>query len=385
MKYDYLIVGSGLFGATFAHEAKTAGKSVLVIDKRPNIAGNVYTEDVEGIHVHCYGAHIFHTNNKKVWEYVNRFAVFNRFTNSPVANYKGELYSLPFNMYTFNKMWGVVTPQEAAAKIEEQKKDYIAKKLQERGLPADAPFEPQNLEEQAISLIGTDIYEKLIKGYTEKQWGRPCTELPSFIIKRLPVRLTFDNNYFNALYQGIPVGGYTKMVEKMLDGIEVRLNEDYLKDRENWNQLAEKVIFTGPIDAYYDYRLGTLEYRSVRFETELLDIPNFQGNAAVNYTDRETPWTRIIEHKWFEFGKDADGNNLPKTVISREYSSEWKPGDEPYYPVNDEKNGALYQRYKELADKEGKVVFGGRLGEYKYYDMDKTIEVALNMAKRELM
>lgn len=385
MKYDYLVVGSGLFGATFAHEAKAAGKSVLVIDKRPNIAGNVYTEDVEGIHVHRYGAHIFHTNDKKVWDYVNRFAVFNRFTNSPVANYKGELYSLPFNMYTFNKMWGVVTPQEAAAKIEEQKKDYIAKKLQERGLPADAPFEPQNLEEQAISLIGTDIYEKLIKGYTEKQWGRPCTELPSFIIKRLPVRLTFDNNYFNALYQGIPVGGYTKMVEKMLDGIEVRLNEDYLKDREYWNQLAEKVIFTGPIDAYYDYRLGTLEYRSVRFETELLDIPNFQGNAAVNYTDRETPWTRIIEHKWFEFGKDADGNDLPKTVISREYSSEWKPGDEPYYPVNDEKNGALYQRYKKLADKESKVIFGGRLGEYKYYDMDKTIEVALKMAQRELM
>jgi len=385
MKYDYLVVGSGLFGATFAHEAKAAGKSVLVIDKRPNIAGNVYTEDVEGIHVHRYGAHIFHTNDKKVWDYVNRFAVFNRFTNSPVANYRGELYSLPFNMYTFNKMWGVVTPQEAAAKIEEQKKDYIAKKLQERGLPADAPFEPQNLEEQAISLIGTDIYEKLIKGYTEKQWGRPCTELPSFIIKRLPVRLTFDNNYFNALYQGIPVGGYTKMVEKMLDGIEVRLNEDYLKDRENWNHLAEKVIFTGPIDAYYDYRLGTLEYRSVRFETELLDIPNFQGNAAVNYTDRETPWTRIIEHKWFEFGKDADGNDLPKTVISREYSSEWKPGDEPYYPVNDEKNGALYQRYKKLADKESKVIFGGRLGEYKYYDMDKTIEVALKMAQRELM
>lgn len=385
MKYDYLVVGSGLFGATFAHEAKAVGKSVLVIDKRPNIAGNVYTQDVEGIHVHRFGAHIFHTNNKKVWEYVNRFAVFNRFTNSPVANYHGELYSLPFNMYTFNKMWGVVTPQEAAAKIEEQKKDYIAKKQQERGLPTYAPFEPQNLEEQAISLIGTDIYKKLIKGYTEKQWGRPCTELPSFIIKRLPVRLTFDNNYFNALYQGIPVGGYTKMVKKMLDGIEVRLNEDYLKDRGNWNQLAEKVIFTGPIDAYYDYRLGTLEYRSVRFETELLDIPNFQGNAAVNYTDRETPWTRIIEHKWFEFGKDADGNDLPKTVISREYSSEWKPGDEPYYPVNDEKNGALYQSYKELADKESKVIFGGRLGEYKYYDMDKTIEVALNMAKRELM
>lgn len=382
--YDYLIVGSGLYGAVFAHQANEVGKKVLVIDKRPNIAGNVYTEDVEGIHVHRYGAHIFHTNDKKVWDYVNRFAVFNRFTNSPVANYKGELYSLPFNMYTFNKMWGVVTPQEAAAKIEEQKKDYIAKKLQERGLPADAPFEPQDLEEQAISLIGTDIYEKLIKGYTEKQWGRPCTELPSFIIKRLPVRLTFDNNYFNALYQGIPVGGYTKMVKKMLGGIEVRLNEDYLKDREHWNQVAEKVVFTGPIDAYFDYSLGTLEYRSVRFETELLDIPNFQGNAAVNYTDRETPWTRIIEHKWFEFGKDADGNDLPKTVISREYSSEWKPGDEPYYPVNDEKNGALYQRYKELADKESKVIFGGRLGEYKYYDMDKTIEVAINMAKHEL-
>ena len=382
--YDYLVVGSGLFGATFAHEAKAAGKSVLVIDKRPNIAGNVYTEDVEGIHVHRYGAHIFHTNDKEVWNYVNRFAVFNRFTNSPVANYKGELYSLPFNMYTFNKMWGVVTPQEAASKIEEQKKDYIAKKLQERGLPADAPFEPQNLEEQAISLIGIDIYEKLIKGYTEKQWGRLCSELPSFIIKRLPVRLTFDNNYFNALYQGIPVGGYTKMVEKMLDGIEVRLNEDYLKDRGNWNQLAEKVIFTGPIDAYYDYRLGTLEYRSVRFETELLDIPNFQGNAAVNYTDRETPWTRIIEHKWFEFGKDADGNDLPKTVISREYSSEWKPGDEPYYPVNDEKNGNLFQQYKKLAAKEDKVIFGGRLGEYKYYDMDKTIEVAIKKVKEEL-
>ena len=385
MKYDYLIVGSGLFGATFAHEAKTSGKSVLVIDKRPNIAGNVYTEDIEGIHVHRYGAHIFHTNDKEVWDYVNQFATFNRFTNSPVANYHGELYSLPFNMYTFNKMWGVVTPQEAAAKIEEQKKDYIAKKLQERGLPADALFEPQNLEEQAISLIGTDIYEKLIKGYTEKQWGRPCTELPSSIIKRLPVRLIFDNNYFNALYQGIPVGGYTKMVERMLDGIEVRLNEDYLKDREHWNQVAENVVFTGPIDAYYDYRLGTLEYRSVRFETELLDTPNFQGNAAVNYTDRETPWTRIIEHKWFEFGKDSKGHDLPKTVISREYSSEWKPGDEPFYPVNDEKNGALYQRYRELADKESKVIFGGRLGEYKYYDMDKTIEVALNMAKRELM
>ena len=382
--YDYLVVGSGLFGATFAHEAKAADKSVLVIDRRPNIAGNVYTEDVEGIHVHRYGAHIFHTNDKEVWDYVNRFAVFNRFTNSPVANYHGELYSLPFNMYTFNKMWGVVTPQEAAAKIEEQKKDYIARKQQERGLSADVPFEPKNLEEQAISLIGTDIYEKLIKGYTEKQWGRPCTELPAFIIRRLPVRLTFDNNYFNALYQGIPVGGYTRMVERMLEGIEVRLNEDYLKDREHWNQIAEKVVFTGPIDAYYDYRLGTLEYRSVRFETELLDTPNFQGNAAVNYTDRETPWTRIIEHKWFEFGKDSEGNDLPKTVISREYSSEWKPGDEPYYPVNDEKNENLYKQYRALADREGRVLFGGRLGEYRYYDMDKVIASSLQFSRKVL-
>ena len=383
-KYDYLVVGSGLFGATFSHEAKAAGKSVLVIDKRPNIAGNVYTEDVERIHVHRYGAHIFHTNDKEVWDYVNRFAVFNRFTNSPVATYHGELYSLPFNMYTFNKMWGVVTPQQAQAKIEEQKKDYVAKKQQERGLSADAPFEPQNLEEQAISLIGTDIYEKLIKGYTEKQWGRPCTELPAFIIRRLPVRLTFDNNYFNALYQGIPVGGYTRMVERMLEGIEVRLNEDYLKDREHWNQIAEKVVFTGPIDAFYDYSHGTLEYRSVRFETELLDTPNFQGNAAVNYTDRETPWTRIIEHKWFEFGKDSDGNDLPKTVISREYSSEWKPGDEPYYPVNDEKNENLFKRYRALADQEDRVLFGGRLGEYRYYDMDKVIASSLQFSRKVL-
>ena len=383
-KYDYLVVGSGLFGATFSHEAKAAGKSVLVIDKRPNIAGNVYTEDVERIHVHRYGAHIFHTNDKEVWDYVNRFAVFNRFTNSPVANYHGELYSLPFNMYTFNKMWGVVTPQQAQAKIEEQKKDYVARKQQERGLSADAPFEPQNLEEQAISLIGTDIYEKLIKGYTEKQWGRPCTELPAFIIRRLPVRLTFDNNYFNALYQGIPVGGYTRMVERMLEGIEVRLNEDYLKDREHWNQIAEKVVFTGPIDAFYDYSHGTLEYRSVRFETELLDTPNFQGNAAVNYTDRETPWTRIIEYKWFEFGKDSDGNDLPKTVISREYSSEWKPGDEPYYPVNDEKNENLFKRYRALADQEDRVLFGGRLGEYRYYDMDKVIASSLQFSRKVL-
>ena len=383
-KYDYLIVGAGLYGAVFAHEARKAGKSVKVIDRRPNIAGNVYTEDVEGIHVHKYGAHIFHTNDTEVWNYVQQFATFNRFTNSPVANYHGELYSLPFNMYTFNKMWGVVTPEEAAAKIEEQKRDYIARKQAERGLSADAPFEPQNLEEQAISLIGVDIYEKLIKGYTEKQWGRPCTELPSFIIKRLPVRLTFDNNYFNALYQGIPVGGYTQMVAHMLEGIPVELGVDYLADKAAWDQQAEKVVYTGAIDAYFGYQLGTLEYRSVRFETELLDQPNFQGNAAVNYTDRETPWTRIIEHKWFEFGKDAEGHDLPKTVISREFSSEWKPGDEPYYPVNDEKNGALYQAYKKLADAEPRVIFGGRLGEYKYYDMDKVIASALEMSRRVL-
>ncbi len=371
MKYDYLIVGAGLYGAIFAHEAKKAGKSVLVIDKRPNIAGNVYTEEVEGIQVHKYGAHIFHTNSKKVWDYVNQFAEFNRFTNSPVANYNGELYSLPFNMYTFNKMWGVVTPEEAAAKIEEQKKEANI-------------TEPKNLEEQAISLVGTDIYEKLIKGYTEKQWGRSCKELPAFIIKRLPVRFTFDNNYFNALYQGIPVGGYTKMVAHMLEGVEVRLDTDYLADRETFDEMADKVVYTGAIDAYFDYKLGTLEYRSVRFETELLDMPNFQGNAAVNYTDAKTPWTRIIEHKWFEFGKDAEGNDLEKTVISREYSSEWKPGDEPYYPVNDEKNGTLYAQYRELAEKENCVIFGGRLGEYKYYDMDQVIAAALDAVEKEL-
>ena len=370
-KYDYLVVGAGLYGAVFAHEAKKAGKSVLVIDKRPNIAGNVFTEDVEGIHVHKYGAHIFHTNNKKVWNYITQFAEFNRFTNSPVANYHGELYSLPFNMYTFNKMWGVVTPEEAAAKIEEQKK--------EAGIT-----EPKNLEEQAISLVGRDIFEKLIKGYTEKQWGRDCKDLPAFIIKRLPVRLTFDNNYFDALYQGIPVGGYTQMIANMLDGVEVRLGEDYLEKKAEYDVLADKVIYTGPIDAYFGYSMGYLEYRSVRFETELLDKPNFQGNAAVNYTDRETPWTRIIEHKWFEFGKDADGNDLPKTVISREYSSEWKPGDEPYYPVNDEKNSALYAKYRELAQAEDHVVFGGRLGEYKYYDMDAVIASALDMCEKEL-
>ena len=360
--YDYLIVGAGLFGAVFAQQAEENGKSVLVIDKRNHIAGNCYTEKIEGINVHKYGAHIFHTNNHEVWNYVNRFATFNRYTNSPVANYHGELFSLPFNMYTFNKMWGVVTPSEAAAKIEEQRKEIVG--------------EPKNLEEQAISLVGRDIYEKLIKGYTEKQWGRDCKTLPAFIIKRLPVRLTFDNNYYNALYQGIPVGGYTKMVEKMLAGIEVKLGEDYLENREHWNSIARKIVYTGPIDAFFDYSLGALEYRNVRFENEILDTANFQGNAVINYTDCETPWTRIIEHKWFEFGKDENGKDLPKTVISREFSAEWKPGEEPYYPVNDEKNASLYLKYKALSDKEEKVIFGGRLAEYKYYDMDAVIASA---------
>ncbi|MEG9283803.1 MULTISPECIES: UDP-galactopyranose mutase [Aerococcus] len=370
-KFDYLVVGAGPFGAIFAHEAKAKGKSVLVVEKRPNIGGNLYTEKIEGINVHKYGAHIFHTNNKKVWDYISQFAEFNRFTNSPVANYKGELYSLPFNMYTFNKMWDVTTPKEAALKIEEQRKEITE--------------EPKNLEEQAISLVGRDIYNKLIRGYTEKQWGRPCKELPAFIIKRLPVRLTFDNNYFNALYQGIPIGGYTKMIANILDGIEVRLNIDYLKHREELDKLANKVVYTGPIDAFFNFKLGTLEYRSVRFENELLDIPNYQGNAAVNYTDRETPWTRIIEHKWFEFGKDESGKDLSKTVISREYSSEWKPGDEPYYPVNDSKNNALYKEYKNLADKTENVIFGGRLAEYKYYDMDQVIAAVLDRCEKELV
>lgn len=367
---DLLIVGAGLYGSTVAHEAKKAGKKVLVIDKRPTVAGNVYTETVEGIHVHRFGAHIFHTNRGEVWDFLRQFARFNRFTNSPVANYKGELYSLPFNMYTFNKMWGVATPEEAAAKIEEQKK-------------AAGIEHPRNLEEQAISLVGKDIFEKLVKGYTEKQWGRACKDLPSFIIRRLPVRYTFDNNYFNALYQGIPMGGYTAMVERMLSGIEVRLGEDYLADKKRFDSIAGKIVYTGPIDAFYGYRLGYLEYRSVRFETEVLDIPNFQGNAAVNYTDAETPWTRIIEHKWFQFGKDDQGRDIPKTVVSREYPSEWKPGDEPYYPVNDEKNGALYQQYRRLAQQEKKVVFGGRLGEYRYYDMDEVVASALEFCKKE--
>lgn len=370
-KYDYLVVGAGLFGATFAGEATRAGKRVLVIDRRPHIAGNVYTERVDGINVHRYGAHIFHTNNDEVWRYVNRFAEFNRFTNSPVANYHGELYSLPFNMYTFNRMWGVTTPEQALARIEEQR-------------AAAGIVEPCNLEEQAISLVGTDIYEKLVKGYTEKQWGRPCRELPAFIIRRLPVRFTFDNNYFNARYQGIPIGGYTKMVERMLEGVEVVTGEDYLSDRAFYDAKADKTVYTGTIDGFFGHELGYLQYRSVRFETERLAIPNFQGNAAVNYTDAETPWTRIIEHKWFEFGLDENGKELPTTVISREYSSAWKPGDEPYYPVNDAQNTALYERYRRLAEGEGRVIFGGRLGEYKYYDMDAVIASALALCKKEL-
>ena len=365
MKYDYLVVGAGLYGSVFAHEAATRGKRVLVVDKRPNIAGNVYTEDIEGIHVHKYGAHIFHTSDKKIWEYVNQFAEFNNYINSPVARYKNELYNLPFNMNTFSKMWNIATPQEA--------KDIIASQIADLNIT-----EPKNLEEQALSLVGKDVYEKLIKGYTEKQWGRDCKDLPSFIIKRLPLRFIYDNNYFNDRYQGIPIGGYTKIVEKMLDGIEVRLNTNYLDNREEFDAMADKIVYTGMIDQFYDYKLGVLEYRSVRFETEELPMENYQGNAVVNYTEREVPYTRIIEHKHFEFGKQ------PTTIISREYSSEWKKGDEPYYPVNNDKNNALYQQYKELADKEHKVIFGGRLGGYKYYDMDKVIAAALEMCEKEL-
>lgn len=365
MKYDYLVVGAGLFGSVFARQAKDAGKSVLVIDKRPHIAGNIYTETVENIQVHKYGAHIFHTNDKKVWQYVNRFAEFNRYTNSPMANYHGELYSLPFNMLTFNKMWGVITPQEAKAKIEEQR--------EKSGI-----VDPKNLEEQAISLVGTDIYEKLVKGYTQKQWGRPCSELPSFIIKRLPVRFTYDNNYFNALYQGIPTDGYTSMVEKMLEGIEVRLNVDYLENKDAFDKIADKIVYTGAIDAYFNYCFGSLSYRSVRFETEILDTDNYQGNAVINYTDEETPYTRIIEHKHFVFGTQK------KTIISKEYSQEWTPGVEPYYPINNDINNALYEKYKALAQCEEKVIFGGRLGQYRYYDMDAVISAALNAAESEL-
>lgn len=370
VKYDYLVVGAGLYGAVFAHEAKKAGKKVLVIDRRPHVGGNVYTKKIEGINVHVYGAHIFHTNNKEIWKYITQFTEFNRFTNSPIANYHGEIYSLPFNMYTFNKMWGITSPEDAKAKIDEQKKEIVG--------------EPKNLEEQAISLVGRDIFEKLVKGYTEKQWGRPCSQLPAFIIKRLPVRYSFDNNYFDALYQGVPIGGYTKLIENLLNGVEIRLNVDYLLHREEFNQMANRIIYTGAIDAFFDYQLGTLEYRSVRFDMETLDKPNFQGNAAVNYVDAETPWTRIIEHKWFEFGKDSQGNELPKTVISREYSVEWRKGDEPYYPINDSKNSQLYSAYRELANREEKIVFGGRLGEYKYYDMDAVIGASLEMSKREL-
>ena len=365
MKYDYLVVGAGLYGAVFAYEAKKKGKTCLVIDKRDHIAGNIYCENVSGINVHKYGAHIFHTSDKKIWEYVNQFAEFNNYINSPVARYKNELYNLPFNMNTFSKMWNIATQQEA--------KDIIASQIADLNIT-----EPKNLEEQALSLVGKDVYEKLIKGYTEKQWGRDCKDLPSFIIKRLPLRFIYDNNYFNDRYQGIPIGGYTKIVEKMLDGIEVRLNTNYLDNREEFDAMADKIVYTGMIDQFYDYKLGVLEYRSVRFETEELPMENYQGNAVVNYTEREVPYTRIIEHKHFEFGKQ------PTTIISREYSSEWKKGDEPYYPVNNDKNNALYQQYKELADKEHKVIFGGRLGGYKYYDMDKVIAAALEMCEKEL-
>lgn len=365
MKYDYLVVGAGLYGAVFAYEAKKKGKTCLVIDKRDHIAGNIYCENIHDINVHKYGAHIFHTSDKKIWDYVNQFAEFNNYINSPIARYKNELYNLPFNMNTFSKMWNIVTPQEA--------KDIIASQIADLNIT-----EPKNLEEQALSLVGKDVYEKLIKGYTEKQWGRDCKELPSFIIKRLPLRFVYDNNYFNDRFQGIPMGGYTKIVEKMLDGIEVRLNTNYLDNREEFDAMADKIVYTGMIDQFYDYKLGVLEYRSVRFETEELDMENYQGNAVVNYTEREVPYTRIIEHKHFEFGKQ------PTTIISREYSSEWKKGDEPYYPVNNEKNNNLYKQYKELADKEAKVIFGGRLGGYKYYDMDKVIAAALEMCETEL-
>lgn len=365
MKYDYLIVGSGLFGSIFAYEANKRRKKVLVIDKRNHVGGNIYTKEVEGINVHEYGAHIFHTSNKEVWNYIQQFAEFNRYTNSPIANYKGEIYNMPFNMNTFNKLWGVVTPEEAKAKINEQ--------IKESGI-----MEPQNLEEQAISLVGKDIYKKLIKGYTQKQWGRPCTELPSFIIKRLPVRFTYDNNYFNDIYQGIPIGGYTQIIEKMLDGIDIKLNCDYFEHREELELLAEKIVFTGMIDQYYDYKLGTLEYRSLRFETELLDKENYQGNAVVNYNEYEVPYTRIIEHKHFEYGTQS------KTVITKEYPSTWSKGDEPYYPMNDDKNNELYSKYKKLADKEDNVIFGGRLGMYKYFDMHNVIAEALKCVKEVL-
>lgn len=370
-EYDYLVVGSGLYGAIFAYEAKRRNKKVLVIEKRNHIGGNIYTENIEKINVHKYGAHIFHTNNKKVWEYINQFANFNRFTNSPIARYKNEIYSLPFNMYTFNKIWNVITPDEAKCKIEEQKR------IANIGLPS-------NLEEQAISLVGFDIYEKLIKGYTEKQWGMQCKDLPSFIIKRLPVRYNYDNNYFDALYQGIPIGGYTKLIENMLKNIKVILNVDYLKNKEYFNSITKKIIYTGAIDAYFDYKLGYLEYRTLNFEHEFLNSANYQGNAVVNYTDKEIPWTRIIEHKWFEFGKDIEGNKIDKTIISKEYSVKWTHNDEPYYPINNEVNNNLYNKYRLLANLNKNIIFGGRLGKYKYYDMDKVIESVLMLVNIEL-
>ena len=371
-KYDFLIVGAGLFGCMFAHMATQRGKKCLVIDKRPHLGGNLYCEQREGIHVHRYGAHIFHTNSKRVWDFVNSLVEFNRFTNSPVANYKGQLYNLPFNMNTFYQMWGVTTPAEAQAKLDEQRAEAVAK------MKAEGIDEPRNLEEQALVLIGRDIYERLIKGYTEKQWGRKCTELPAFIIKRLPVRLVFDNNYFNNTYQGIPIGGYNKLIDGLLDGVETQVNTDFFDDRDKWKGVADKIVYTGKIDEYFNYALGKLEYRTVRFETEVLNTANYQGNAVVNYTEAEVPYTRIIEHKHFEmFGPDVDKN--PKTVISREYSTEWAPGMEPYYPVNDSRNSELYARYKALADKEENVIFGGRLAEYKYYDMAPIVDKVLNM------
>lgn len=380
MKYDYLIVGSGLFGSIFAYEANKKGKKCLVIDKRPHIGGNIYTENIDGINVHKYGAHIFHTSNKEVWEYIQQFAEFNRYTNSPVARYKNELYNLPFNLNTFSRMFNLITPQDIEKKLDEERKEGLAK-LNGR--------EPSNLEEQAISLVGTTVYEKLIKGYTEKQWGMPCTELPTFIIKRLPVRMIYDNNYFNDKYQGIPIGGYTQIIEKMLDGIDVRLNYDFFDHKEELENIADKIVFTGPIDKYYDYKFGQLEYRSVRFEIEELDIDNYQGNAVVNYTDREVPYTRIIEHKHFEQGKQlgnevTEGPSVGKTIISREYSDKWDSSKEPYYPINNEKNNSLYQKYADLASKDNKVIFGGRLGQYKYYDMDKVITEALKCVEEEL-
>ena len=371
MIYDYVIVGSGLYGASFAYFAKKQGKKSLVIEKRPHLGGNVYCENIEGINVHKYGAHIFHTNNKEVWNFVNSIVEFNRYTNCPVANYKGQLYNLPFNMNTFYQMWGVVTPEEARAKIEEQKAEAVER------MKAEGVEEPRNLAEQAQVLVGKDIYERLIKGYTEKQWGRRCEDLPSFIIRRLPVRFVYDNNYFNDKYQGIPVGGYNKLIEGLLDGVECITGVDFFEDREKWEEMAEKIVFTGKIDEFYGYRYGKLEYRTVRFEEEVIDTPNYQGNAVINYTEREVPYTRVIEHKHFEmFGAEVE--NCPKTVISKEYSTEWKDGMEPYYPVNDEKNTALYLKYKELADQEENVIFGGRLAEYKYYDMAPIIERVLS-------